>query len=256
MKDMKIGARRDFLCCLKAFGQAGSHLLWPEKCLVCSKSIHPADEGLCRFCWQDLTEAVSGDYCRRCGHDVSPYGIVGGRCGYCQELELSYDGIVRIGRYESALRAMILLLKFSEQTQLADRLSKMLEQALLTSPFMSRIDMLVPVPLHWLRRLHRGFNQSCLLAKKMRALNIPVAADLVRVRNTEQQWDLTPAQRRRNVRGAFAVRKGHPFADKTIVLVDDVTTSGATLEECARTLKLAGAAGVYAAVLAAAHPTN
>jgi len=239
-----------------AVWQAGLHLLWPDKCLVCGQSIHPADEQLCRSCWQDLSEAVSGDYCRRCGHDVSPYGIVGGRCGYCQQLELPYDGIVRVGRYESALRALILLLKFSEQTQLADRLSQMLQQALLTSPFLSRIDMLVPVPLHWRRRLQRGFNQSCLLAKKLQSLNIPTAADLIRVRNTEQQWDLTPAQRRRNVRGAFAVRRGHPFANKTIVLVDDVTTSGATLEECARTLKLAGASGVYAAVVAAAHPVS
>ncbi len=239
---------------IQPFWQAGAHLLWPGKCLICKECIHPADEGLCPSCWQDLAQAVGADYCRRCGRDVSPYGIINGRCGHCQELNLAYDGIIRVGSYESALRSMILSLKFRERTEWTDRLSRMLEQALMASSFLAHIDLLVPVPLHWRRQLGRGFNQSCLLARKMRSLQIPVATDLVRIRNTKQQWDLTPAQRRRNVRGAFSVRKGHRFAGKTLALVDDVTTSGATLEECAATLKQAGASKVYAAVLATANP--
>jgi predicted amidophosphoribosyltransferase len=75
---------------------------------------------------------------------------------------------------------------------------------------------------------------------------------LVRVRHTKQQWDLNSAQRRRNVKGAFGVRKGHLFEDKTVALIDDITTSGATLAECAKTLKQAGARKVIASVLAAA----
>jgi ComF family protein len=238
------------------FWQAGTHLLWPGKCLICRECIHPADEGLCPSCWQDLAQAVGADYCRRCGRDVSPYGIINGRCGFCQEMEFAYDGIVRVGSYETSLRSMILALKFREQTEWIDRLSEMLRQTLITSSFFPGIELLVPVPLHWLRRLKRGFNQSCLLAEKLHTLGIPIAADLVRIRNTEQQWDLTPAQRRRNVRGAFAVRKGHPFAGKTLALVDDITTSGATLEECAKTLKQAGASNVYAVVLATARPES
>jgi ComF family protein len=240
--------------CCKSFCHAGMHLLWPGKCLICGRSILPAEEGLCSSCWQDLTAVVSADYCRRCGRDVSPYGVVNGRCGYCQELDFACDGIIRAGSYDSALRSMILAMKFRERTEWAPRLSRMLGQVLMASPFFSEIDLLVPVPLHWLRWLRRGFNQSCLLAEGMRSLGIPVSSDLVRIRNTEQQWDLTPAQRRRNVRGAFAVRKGHPFTCRSIALVDDVTTSGATLEECAKTLKQAGARRVYAAVLATAKP--
>ena len=79
-----------------------------------------------------------------------------------------------------------------------------------------------------------------------------ISTDLVRIRNTQQQWDLTHPQRRRNVKGAFAVRKGHPFNEKTVLLVDDISTSGATLNECAKTLKAAGAKKVYTAVLATA----
>jgi ComF family protein len=168
-------------------------------------------------------------------------------------MSFAYDGLARVGSYENAFRSLILALKFNERTERADYLGSLLRQAVMASGFAAQIQMVVPVPLHWRRRLVRGFNQSLLLAKRMRLADARIETDLVRIRNTEQQWDLTPAQRRRNVRGAFAVRKGHPFADKTILLVDDITTSGATIQECAKTIKAAGAAKVYAAVLATAY---
>lgn len=229
------------------------HVLWPSQCAVCKETIAGAKEKLCPGCWQDFSKAISEDYCRRCGRQVSPFGIVQGRCGYCRELSFPYDGIVRVGGYEKAIRSLILSLKFSEMTEWADYLASLLREAVLAGGFASQIQVVVPVPLHWLRRLKRGFNQSYLLAKKMRLPNAALHTDIVRLRNTEQQWELTQAQRRRNVKGAFAVRRGHPFADKTVLLVDDITTSGATLEECAKVLKEAGAAKVYAAVLATAY---
>lgn len=233
-------------------GQAGGHFLWPGRCLSCAACILPADEGLCRRCWEDLSRAVSADYCRRCGRDVSPYGIVAGRCGHCQDETYQYDGVVRVGSYESTLRAMILSLKFSEKTEWASPLSSMMRDALLASGLHAAFDYFVPVPLHWRRRLRRGFNQSHLLAKGLGLPSVRISTDLVRIRNTVQQWDLKPQQRRRNVKGAFAVRKDHPFDGKTIALVDDITTSGATLEECAKTLKQAGACRVDAVVVATA----
>ena len=235
------------------FYQAGGHFLWPGRCRICGECILPDDEGLCRSCWQDLAGAVSADYCRRCGRDVSVFGIVGGRCGHCQEIQLEYDGVIRVGNYESTLRSMILSLKFSEKTEWAAPLATMLRQALATSRLSEQIDLLVSVPLHWRRRIGRGFNQSHLLAKKLNLPRIPVSTDLVRVRHTKRQWDLTTAQRQRNVKGAFAVRKGHPFAGKTVALIDDITTSGATLTECAKALKQAGAIKVISVVLATAY---
>jgi ComF family protein len=148
---------------------------------------------------------------------------------------------------------MILSLKFSEKTEWVVPLSTMLRQAITVVRQSDQIDILVPVPLHWRRRIKRGFNQSLLLAKNLKLPQIAISTDLVRIRHTKQQWDLTGPQRRRNVRGAFAVRKGHPFTGKTIALVDDITTSGATLAECAKTLKSAGAQKVIAVVLATAH---
>jgi ComF family protein len=220
--------------------------------LVCKAAVLPSDDRLCQCCWQELSKAVSADYCRRCGRDVSPYGIVAGKCGRCQDEQYEYDGIIRVGRYESTLRSLTLSLKFAERTEWAASLSAMLRQAVLAAGMHAVFDYLVPVPLHWRRRLRRGFNQSHLLAKGLNLPQIPVSTDLVRIRNTEQQWNLKPAQRRRNVKGAFAVRKGHPFAGKTIGLVDDITTSGATLQECAKVLKQAGAQKVVALVIAAA----
>lgn len=232
--------------------QNASHLFWPSQCLVCHHNIHPDDAGLCSGCWQDLSKSVAADYCRRCGRDVSPFGIVDGRCGGCRDEKYHYDGIARVGVYESTLRSLILAFKFSEQTELTARLSAMLSQTLSATQFLDRIDILVPVPLHWRRRLKRGYNQSYLLAQKVKTADKIVSTDLVRIRHTQQQWDLNPAQRRRNVRGAFAVREGHPFADRAVLLVDDISTSGATLSECAKTLKLAGAKAVFTAVLATA----
>ena len=235
------------------FYQAGGHFLWPRRCLICGISILPIDEGLCPSCWGDLAKAVSADYCRRCGRDGSVYGIVGGKCGHCQDLQIEYDGVVRVGCYESSLRSMILSLKFSERTEWVVPLATMLRQAMTTARLSEQIDMLVPVPLHWRRQIKRGFNQSHLLAKRVKLPQISVSTDLVRVRHTKQQWDLNSAQRRRNVKGAFAVRKGHPFAGKIVALVDDITTSGATLTECAKALKQAGAVKVVSVVLATAY---
>ena len=174
-----------------SFVQAGMHFLWPGRCLGCSVSVLPADEGLCRSCWQDLAKAVASDYCRRCGRDVSPFGIVAGRCGHCQDLTPEHDGIIRVGCYESTLRSLILALKFSERTQLASCLSQMLDPVLASSGFPDRVDWVVPVPLHWRRRLKRGFNQAHLISQKLTLGGTPICTDLVRIRNTQQQWDLT-----------------------------------------------------------------
>lgn len=241
------------LAAARRLSEGAAQLLWPHVCEVCRKGILPADSGLCSCCWQEISKAVAADYCRRCGREVSPFGIVEGRCGFCRDLSFAYDGIVRVGCYENAFRSLILALKFSERTEWAAYLGSMLREAVGASGFSSQVDMVVPVPLHWRRRVVRGFNQSLLLAKKMGLSDTEVQTDLVRMRYTEQQWDLTPAQRRRNVRGAFAVRRGHPFEGKTVLLVDDITTSGATLEECAKVLKQAGAEKVFAAVLATAY---
>ena len=178
--------------------------------------------------------------------------MIDGGCGHCHGLEFHYDGIARAGVYDGAMRKMILAFKFSDKTELAGQLGRMAVSALEGSIFRDSIDVVTPVPLHWKRRLGRGFNQSAIIAKGLKSERVRFVKDLVRVRNTQRQWALSPAKRKKNVAGAFAVRKDHRFAGRNVCLVDDITTSGATLNECAKTLKEAGAEKVFAVVVAVA----
>ncbi|MHC4324902.1 MAG: ComF family protein [Planctomycetota bacterium] len=119
--------------------------------------------------------------------------------------------------------------------------------------FNSDLELFVPVPLHWSRRLIRGYNQSHVLVRKLKHDTAKINTDLVRIRRTKAQPAMvSPAAREKNVAGAFAVRYRHKFKGRKICLVDDIKTTGATLNECAKTLKRAGALKVYALVLAVA----
>lgn len=160
--------------------------------------------------------------------------------------------MARAGVYADALQQMILAFKH-DHSELASALAPLADAALQGSGFCDDIDLFAPVPLHWSRRLLRGYNQSHLIARRLHHPRARISTDLVRIRRTRMQPQAaTPAARARNVAGAFVVRDGHDFTGRTICLIDDIKTSGATLNECAKTLKEAGAARVYALVLAVA----
>jgi ComF family protein len=233
---------------------AAGQFLWPAVCVVCSLPVEEDSGNLCRSCWQSLSGAIGHDYCRRCGRQVSRYGIVNDRCGGCFQETLVYDGLCRVGFYDGTLKHMLAALKFQDKVELMDYLGPSLKQAFLASGFDAKTQLLVPVPLHWRRRFQRGFNQSYLLAKCLKNKSMRISEDLVRIRYTPHQWQMeNDSQKRHNVKNAFTVREGHPFAGRAVCLVDDITTSGATLAECAKTLKQAGAVAVYAAVVAVAE---
>ena len=238
---------------LRWFARGVNHLLWPGVCESCGREADDGDGGLCRQCWQGLMACVAGDYCPACGRDASLYAMIGGHCGDCAGRTILWDGIARGGVYQGPLREMILALKFRDRTETANRLAGLLDAAVAARPFATEVDYVVPVPLHWRRRLWRGYNHAAVLVHSMRSRPGPISTDLVRVRHTPHQWNLSAAARRRNVKGAFAVRRGHDFSGRTVCVVDDITTSGATLNECALTLKEAGAARVYALVVATAN---
>jgi ComF family protein len=131
----------------------------------------------------------------------------------------------------------VVALKYHGRHRTADRLARRLLANERCRRILEAADVLVGVPLHDDRAKHRGFNQAELLAAALaRDGNLRVARGLVRTRNTRSQTDLSARDRRRNVRGAFAVTPNFPFKDATVVLVDDVATTGATLRECALTL--------------------
>jgi len=228
------------------------HLLWPGLCMNCRERMPEAGSGLCGECWEKLISVCGPDYCRRCGRDVSPYAVCDGVCPNCRGEEIHFDGIARAGVYAESLRNMVLAFK-NGQTELDSVLISLADSALQASSFTSEIDLFVPVPLHWRKRLIRGYNQSHLLARGLKHQSARTSADLARIRYTQAQPTmLTLAARARNVAGAFAVRYRHPFTGRRVCLVDDIKTTGATLNECAKTLKEAGAAKVFALVLAVA----
>lgn len=163
--------------------------------------------------------------------------------------------IFSLGYFDDRLKTIIHDLKFHGLKPLGTGLGRGLAE--LIAPRMDRIkaDFIIPVPLHESRRLGRGFNQAEEIARETsRLLGIPLVSDLLYCdRKTRQQARLSAAEREVNVRGAFAVDDDGPMlSGKRIILVDDVTTTGATLRENARMLKLAGAGRIFGAVAATA----
>jgi competence protein ComFC len=252
--------QNDFCDVLKQTGiftlRGFNQLLWPAVCINCRISIGETDSKLCRNCWDMLLNCTGADYCRRCGRDAGKFAFLAGACPDCQGKEVRFDRIARAGIYEHTLRKMILSFK-NGRTELDSVLGFLINSALQGSGFIGDIEFFVPVPLHWTRRLMRGYNQSHLLIKNLEHDKAKISTDLVRIRRTRSQPTMTsPAARKKNVAGAFAVRYRHKLAGRKICLVDDIKTTGATLNECAKTLKQAGALEVFALVLAVAGQKN
>ena len=153
-----------------------------------------------------------------------------------------FDAAYSYGFYEGSLRTLVHLLKFDKIHTLARPLGDLLAKVL---PRDQRFDVIVPMPLHWRRRWQRGFNQSDLLAREIaRRWAVPVRRAVRRVKASAPQSGLTKSQRRANVRGVFALKRGVTLRGARVLLVDDVFTTGATASACAKVLKRAGAARV------------
>jgi ComF family protein len=187
----------------------------------------------------DTPEPMSAEFfctsCRTPFQNAFPLDA-NGRCALCRSGLRGFDAAYSFGAYEGVLRALIHLYKYGKVKTLAWPLSGLLAQAL---PRDEAFDAAVPVPLYWLRRLQRGFNQAELLARGLsRRTGIPVVRALGRLRPTPAQAGLSNSARRQNVSQAFRARG---VQGKRILLIDDVMTTGATAASCAAALKQAGA---------------
>jgi ComF family protein len=173
-----------------------------------------------------------------------------GRCALCRLGLSGFDAAYSFGEYDGALRKLIHLFKYSGVYPLAGELGGMMLSAL---PRDVRYDVAVPMPLHWLRRWRRGFNQSELLARVAgRRLGVPVRNAVRRRKSAPAQAGLTAAERRKNVAGAFEVSQRKHVEGRHVLLIDDVLTTGATAAACARALKRAGATRVTVLTLSRA----
>ncbi len=215
--------------------------LFPQWCVGCGA------EGsfICRSCRSSIQRIVP-PLCPRCGKP-QPSGVL---CPGCVSWRAEIDGIRSPFQFDGVMRQAVYQLKYRNLRALAGSLAELLCDYLVTSPVPGEV--LVPVPLHRKRLRERGYNQSSLLAKELgRLTRLPVVDGcLTRERHAPPQARTSNVEERRsNVAGVFACRDDR-LRDKQVLLIDDVSTSGATLDACAAALKAAGATSVWGLVLA------
>lgn len=224
---------------LRAVGRAVVDYALPPRCSGCGEVIEEVG-AFCLACWRSMAW-LGGDGCQHCGLPLS--GTEADTCGRCLADPPKLERIRAAVAYDEIPRSIALNLKYGRKVGLASTMARYM------APLKGAFDedaLLIPVPLHRWRLWDRGFNQSMLVARKLSELwRLPVRSDVLRrIKRTQPLKGLSHGQRRKAVAGAFRVADGNRLDGKTIVLIDDVLTSGSTAEACARALRRAGAGRV------------
>ncbi len=258
--------RRSFRAAVKL----AADVLLPPQCAFCEKDINPdqitanrqsaghhhpcGDILLCSECRESL-ESPDWRWCLRCGSTQTPYFPQSSRCYHCQKVSLSFDAVLPLGQYRDEMRDAVLRMKKRSHDHLSAVMARLYTTHRMQQVLAYRPDVAVPVPMHWTRELVRGTNSAEIISLEI-AKNLGISAAprlLVRCRKTKPQKDLRPAERMRNVNGAFRLAAGYDIQDARVLLVDDIMTTGATCRETAKVLKRSGAKSVIVAVLARAE---
>jgi ComF family protein len=231
-------------------GEAAVSLLFPPHCAACGRDV-ASGLHLCAGCGEKARR-IEPPFCRRCSEPFA--GAIDGEfeCPNCADRDLHFDCAVAPFLSRGVVREFIHRLKYDRETFLRRPLAAWLAEAL-TDERLARqpFDLIVPVPLHAARLRERSFNQAALLAALLSEhCGVPTLECLRRIRYTSTQTRLDRHERTENLRGAFRVRDPAALQGSHLLLVDDVFTTGATVDECARVLRLAGAASVRVATVA------
>jgi ComF family protein len=223
-------------------------VLLAPACAACGTPLGAPTRGVvCDGCWGGIVP-FAPPLCLRCGEPLPSWRRISrdsGTCARCRRAPSPIALAGAVGDYEGPLRSIVHALKYGQRRSVAMGLAARMRER--CPAVLEGADAVVPVPLHWRRRRRRGFNQAADLATH---LGLPVLDVLKRVRATPTQTGLRAGARRANVRGAFVLRRNSIVAGRRLVLVDDVSTTGATLEACASALRDAGAADVRAVTAA------
>jgi ComF family protein len=231
----------------------GLNLVFPPACAACQASLEPGmPVAICSPCREQFIDTRPA--CSRCGLKI-PAGMESIACPQCRHLRLRFARVVRLGHYEGDLRSAVLRIKRPHERALAVALADALVETFAAQLSQPLPEVVIPVPMHWTRRAWRGTNSPHTIAGRLASrLGIPLATHkLVRARRTAPQATLSPNKRRANVRGAFRVRSHRDLPGARVLLVDDIMTTGATLNEAAKVLAKAGAGEITVAVLARAE---
>ena len=233
--------------------QRALRLIYPSECLLC-RDLTESDFALCGACWRE-TPFTAGLVCDQCG--IPLMGEDEGNpvhCDDCMTIARPWDRGRAAMSYRDNGRKIVLALKHGDRSDLARPAAKWM--ARVATPLMDDTSLLVPVPLHWSRLLARRYNQSAMLTQALsKETGVPVGVDsLVRIRRTKTLGGQSRDQRFATLDGAIRPhpKRGVRMSGKTVVLVDDVMTSGATLAACADAARSAGAAKVHVLILARA----
>ncbi|MBK5275357.1 MAG: ComF family protein [Desulfuromonadales bacterium] len=238
---------------LKAFLAAALDVVFPPLCHVCRACIPDAGElHICPACLERMPP-IRAPLCVICGIPFIGAGD-SHTCGSCCTTHPRFDSARAALGYEGAARDLIHAFKYRNKTHLRRPLGLLMIRGLSEFILAGRHDLIMPVPLHRKKLSSRGFNQALLLSEIL-SHQLQIALDrhnLRRIRWTEPQVNLAAADRKANVKGAFAIHEPALVRGHRVLLVDDVLTTGSTVEECAGTVKGAGAAGVTVITVARA----
>ncbi|MCP5268269.1 MAG: ComF family protein [Zoogloeaceae bacterium] len=233
---------------LEGFRNALINAVLPQDCLLCASP--SGSELLCADCLADLPQ-LPVTCCPRCALP-SPLGEI---CGRCQRHPPAFDALIAAFPYAFPIDRMIQRFKYGQQLALAGWFGRQLAACCnryiqSPTPAQQMFDLIIPMPLHKNRLAERGFNQAMEISRQLsHDLAVPIANHIcTRTRDTAPQEGLSLKERRRNLKAAFACNTD--LRGKHVLLVDDVVTTGASIGECARTLRLHGAAHITVATVA------
>jgi len=233
--------------------------VFPPHCLLCNSSIS-SDEMqddtypknlVCRNCWDSLN-ILPHPFCPLCRSFLDQTLSRCPKCPQSSSLSLNRS----LGVFDPYYQTLIHHFKYNRKFSIGKNLGRRLGEILKKEEFSKGFDYIMPVPLHYSRKRERGYNQSKIIAREIsESTSVPIAEKvLIRKKKTKDQTHLSPEERERNVRGAFVVRADSTLQGKKVILVDDVMTTGATLKECARVIKEAGAREVVGVTLVVVNP--
>ena len=237
--------------------QSAVDFAYPPHCGYCNTALCGMEDAdcpgtaLCDTC-RDAIVCDAGDWCQRCGQPVGPYLDTSNGCANCHRSQFSFDSVVRLGLYDGRLREACIRGKSPGSESLAAALAHQLWKRHQATLEEANLDLIIPVPQHWTQRITRPHNQALTLAQVFsRRLQVEFSRHILcKIRRTPDQSSLTAQQRRVNQRGAFRVRGVPSLAGLSVLLVDDILTTGTTANESSKVLRRAGAKRVVVAVAA------
>lgn len=246
----------DWYAGLRFLARSAVDFVYPRACRLCEADLLDADRAgaLANFC-NACHAALCGSHgpaCLACGASIGPHLDPALPCMYCRDEKFAFERVFRLGVYDNALRTACLRAKTRAGDGLAEGLADLFWECEARCIAQASIDVVVPVPQHWTRRVFRGYNAAEAVGRVWaRRLQVPLSTSILRkVRRTPPQARLAPSERRVNLTKAFAIREPAPFAGATVLLADDVMTTGTTAHEASRVLRRAGASRVVVAVIA------